>query len=203
MGERSIRSEPTGGEAAGTRTESERALVARAVAGRSTAISRLFARLRTPLERWAHGRLPRWARARLDTADLVQEAFLRLLPRLPGFEPRHAGALGAYLREAIRNRIRDEVRRAGKVEVPATTGLAEPRTSGAQLRGAIDGENRRRYLAALARLSAADRDLVVGRLDLDYSYEQLALACGKATPEAARVGVRRALLRLAEEIDAV
>lgn len=183
-------------------SETEGGLVARAVDGRSTAISRLFARLRTPLETWARGRLPRWARARLDTADLVQEAFLRLLPRLRHFEPRHAEALRAYLRECIRNRIRDEVRRAGKVEVPASSGLVEPRASAAQLAHAIEDENRRRYLAALDRLSAADRELVVGRLDLDYSYEQLALVCRKPTPEAARVAVRRALLRLAREIEA-
>ena len=41
----------------------------------------------------------------------------------------------------------------------------------------------------------------MGRIELSFSYEQLALATERASPAAARVAVRRALLRLAQEID--
>jgi len=38
----------------------------------------------------------------------------------------------------------------------------------------------------------------VGRIDLGYSYEQLAIVSGRVTPDATRVAVRRALVRLAK-----
>ena len=37
-------------------------------------------------------------------------------------------------------------------------------------------------------------------MELGYSYEQLALVLKKPTPEAARLAVRRALLRLGEQM---
>ena len=51
-----------------------------------------------------NGRLPRWVRGAVDQDSLHR--------RLPEFEPEHAGALRAYLRRAVVNRIRDEMRRA-------------------------------------------------------------------------------------------
>ena len=71
----------------------------------------LLERCLPPLKRWAHGRLPAAARGRLDTGDLVQEAALHVLRNLGTFEPRHVGAMQAYLRMSVINRIRDEVRR--------------------------------------------------------------------------------------------
>jgi DNA-directed RNA polymerase specialized sigma24 family protein len=52
----------------------------------------------------------------------------------------------------------------------------------------------------LKRLRAADREAILGRLELGYSYEQLALILKKPTPGAARLAVRRALLRLSDEM---
>jgi len=40
----------------------------------------------------------------------------------------------------------------------------------------------------------------VGRIELEYSYEQLALILRKPTPGAARMAVRRALIRLGDEM---
>ncbi len=58
-----------------------------------------------------------------------------------------------------------------------------------------------RYEAALARLSDADRELIVASVELGYSYEQLAEATGRASPDAARKAARRALVKLAEEME--
>jgi hypothetical protein len=58
---------------------------------------------------WARGRLPAWARDLADTDELVQETLLQTLRNLDAFEPRGEGALQAYLRRAIRNRVRDEL----------------------------------------------------------------------------------------------
>jgi len=106
------------------------------------------------------------------------------------------------LRESIRNKIRDEVRRAGKVEVEVAEVPVVPDTATSPLEATIRGEEEARYREGLSRLAPADRELVVGRIELGYSYEQLAIATGKRSPGAARVAVRRALLRLAEVVDA-
>ena len=54
----------------------------------------------------------RWARDLSDTQDLVQDTVLRALKHVKTFQPQHDGALQAYLRQAVANRIRDELRRA-------------------------------------------------------------------------------------------
>jgi len=69
-------------------------------------------------ERWASGRLPRWARDVADTQDLVQETLLQTFKRIDKFEMRGDGALQAYLRQGILNRIRNEYRRAARRPSP-------------------------------------------------------------------------------------
>src|SRR5712692_909745 len=92
-------------------TASSGELIARARVGDSRAISALFRRHGGALRRWAKGRLPRWARSVNDTADVVQDVLLRTFRRLDRFEDRGKGALRAYLRQAVVNRINDEMRR--------------------------------------------------------------------------------------------
>lgn len=168
--------------------------------GRDSAMETLFTRLLPDVTNWARGRLPRWARARMDTDDLVQEAFGAVFRRREHFEPRRRNAIRAYLKQSIVNRIRDEMRRAGKVEVGADAvgEAASPATS--PLDRVIGAEDRDRFLAALGRLSDADRELIVGRIELDYSYEQLALATSRPSADAARMALKRALVRLATEM---
>ncbi len=175
-------------------------LFLRARRGEGSAIDALFGRLLPSLNRWARGRLPRWARRRADTEDLVQDAFGALLRRLPHLEPRRKKALRIYLQQAIRNRIRDEVRRAGKVEVTAESDARWPAKTPSPLDRTLASEDLRRYRGALSRLSPGNQELVVGRLELAYTYEQLALVTGKKTPDAARMATKRALLRLAEDM---
>jgi RNA polymerase sigma factor (sigma-70 family) len=175
-------------------------LFVRARAGDSSALSRLFARLLPSLQRWTRRRLPSWARRRMDTGDLVQDAFLNLFRRMGQIEPRRQGALRAYLQESIRNRIRDEVRRAGLVETSQEAGSGFADTGPSPLDRAMASESAERYRKALARLEPGDQELIVGRIELEFSYEQLALSTGRSSPDAARVAVRRALLRLAQEV---
>ena len=82
--------------------------------GDKDALEQLFARHLPRLQRWAKGRLPRWARDLADTQDLVQETLLQTFNRIDVFEPAREGALQAYLRQAVMNRIRDEIRRVGR-----------------------------------------------------------------------------------------
>src|SRR5262245_29002524 len=76
-------------------------LVVRAQGGDRLAVEALLERCLPPLKRWAHGRLPASARGRLDTGDLVQEAALHVVARIDRFEPRHVGAMQAYLRLSV------------------------------------------------------------------------------------------------------
>ena len=100
----------------GWAASSTRRLLARARDGDREALDQVFQRVLGSLRRWAHGRLPRWARDGLETADVVQQASVKVLVRIPYFEPRHRHALRAYLRQAVRNEIRDQI---GAVKAPA------------------------------------------------------------------------------------
>lgn len=180
--------------------ESSRELLKRARQGEAGALSALFRRQGVQLQRWARGRLPGWARQAADTADLVQDALFQTVRRIDGFEDRGRGALQAYLRQAVQNRIRDELRRHARRR-PAESLDTEAEIADAGLSPhdeAVLSEDDGRYRRALMQLSDGDRVLVVGRLELDYTYEQLALISGRAGPEAARIAVRRAVQRLAE-----
>jgi RNA polymerase sigma-70 factor, ECF subfamily len=175
-------------------------LVERAKTGDSEALNSLFARFLPSLRRWASGRLPRWTRDLMDTDDLVQETVVRAVKRLDNFESRHEGALQAYLRQAIMNRIRDEVRRTKRS--PIATELDENASdhTASPLEAAIGTEALERYEAALARLRPEDREVIVARVEMDGSYHDVAHALGKPSADAARMAVTRALLRLAEEM---
>jgi RNA polymerase sigma factor (sigma-70 family) len=170
--------------------------------GDRRALDELFERLFPPLRQWAHGRLPWWARSFSDTADLVQDALLNTFRRIDTVDVKRKGALQAYLRQAVRNRVRDELRgtaRQGSNE-PITSSLIDHQPSPLEL--AMDAKTHARYTAALARLRPNEQELIVGRLDLEYSYDQLALATGRRGAEAARIAVRRALTRLVDEMSA-
>src|SRR5688572_16997910 len=91
--------------------ESTRRLLSLARSGDRAALDDLFGRHIPALQRWASGRLPRWARGIVDTPDLVQDTVIETFKRLDTFEPRGPGALQAYLRQAFINRLRNELRR--------------------------------------------------------------------------------------------
>jgi RNA polymerase sigma factor (sigma-70 family) len=183
------------------RAESTFHLIARARAGDQQALERLFERHLKPLQRWARGRLPKWARDIADTDDLVQDTLTQTFRRIEDFEPRRVGALQAYLRQAVLNRIRNELRR--KARQPHATDVDDIEVDSAEspLEQAIGREAVERYERALQRLTAEDREAVIARVEMGYSYDELAEALGKPTPDAARKAARRALARLAQEME--
>src|ERR671912_1336425 len=170
-------------------------LLRRARGGDSRALSALLRRQGTALTRWARGRLPRWARHVADTADLVQDALLNTFRRIDRFDDRGSGALQAYLRQAVQNRIADELRR---IERRPTTEINDdfPGDGFSPYDLTLSAERALRYKQALASMSDADRILIVARFEMDYTYEQLALIGDRASPEAARKALRRAVLKL-------
>ena len=175
-------------------------LIERARQGDREALERLFAQHLAPLQRWAQGRLPRWARDLADTDDLVQDALAQTFKRLDVFEIRGVGALRAYLRQAVTNRIRDELRRKGRPLTGADLDGIEVDETESPLEQAIGREAVERYERGLQRLSPLEREVIIARVEQGYSYDELAEALGKPTSEAARKAARRALLRLAAEM---
>jgi RNA polymerase sigma-70 factor (ECF subfamily) len=136
-----------------------------------------------------------------DTDDLVQDTLLHTFKRIDNFEVRRPGALQAYLRQAIVNRVRDELR--GKRRRPEATGLAELEDGDrpSPLEAAIGRESLERYERGLAALKPDEREAVIGRFEMGYSFEELAEVLGKPSADAARKATERALVRLIEQMD--
>jgi RNA polymerase sigma-70 factor (ECF subfamily) len=175
-------------------------LIARARVGDRSALDRLFARHHQPLRRWAQGRLPRWARDLADTDDVVQDTLIKVFRRITAFDPVRQGALQAYLRRAVLNRIRSELRRKNRQPGFGTLGDVTAENDQSPLELAIGRQALERYESALAMLRPEEREAVVGRIEMGYSYPELAAALGKPSADAARKAAERALLRLVEHM---
>lgn len=181
-------------------------LLAKANGGDDRARDDLFARQIPELRRWATGRLPTWARDMADTQDVVQDTLAATVRRMHGFEHRGPGAFRAYLRQAVMNRIRDHLRWKARQPPHATwdsSSGGQVDQSPSPFESAVANQVQRRYEAALERLTEADRDLVVARVELQLTYGEIAAATGGPTADAVRMAVSRALGRLAQEMHAV
>jgi len=173
-------------------------LLVRARSGDDGAREQLLARYLPRLQRWASGRLPRYARSLLDTTDLVQETLMRTMQGLDQVEVRGPGGFQAYVRQAVLNRIRDQVRwasrRQGREELSEDLRDSAP----SPLEEAIGSAVLERYEKALEGLGPEDQELLHLRLELDFDYGEIAGMTGRPSRDAARMAVQRALGRLAE-----
>lgn len=178
--------------------EATQELLEAAKAGNARARDALFARFLPRLRRWASGRLPRYARSLLDTEDLVQEALLRTFTGLDRVEVRGPGGFQAYVRQAILNRIRDQVRWAARRPGPGEVPVDLPDPTPSPLEEAIGTDVLARYERALASLPTADQEVLHLRLELHFEFDEIAAMTGKPSRDAARMAVQRALAKLAE-----
>lgn len=172
-------------------------LLQRAKNGDGEALDVLMARYRPRLVRWATGRLPGYARSLLDTGDLVQDVLIGTLERLDLIDVRGAGLFQAYVRRAILNRIRDQVRSARRWsggDVPESLEDRNP----SPLEAAIGSDVLDRYERALTLLREDEARLLHLRVELNFSYEEIAAVLERPSPDAARMATQRALRRLAE-----
>lgn len=175
-------------------------LIVRAQGGDEGALDRLLERYLPRLRRWATGRLPASMRTLLDTGDLVQDAVVNALKHLDTLQVKNEGALFAYLRQAVNNRIIDLYRRRSRrperQELPLD--LVSSETS--PLEAAIGHQALERYEQALARLTDDDRQSIVLRVELGLDYAAVAAAMQKPSAAAARMACGRAIGRLAQEM---
>jgi len=108
----------------------------------------------------------------------------------------------AYLRQSVINRIRDEVRRIGRQ--PAALELPDDLQADvtSPLEAIVQAEAYQRYRAALEDLSGRDRELIVARIEAQWSVAEIAQRFGLRSVDAARMAVTRALRRLTDRIKA-
>jgi RNA polymerase sigma factor (sigma-70 family) len=132
---------------------------------------------------------------RATAEDVVQEAFLGLGRRWPGLDDPEK--LAPYLRTSVINRCRSvhRARRVAWLRRPPD----DPPVWSAEA-AAIDGEDRREVLAAVASLPGRQREVLALRFYLDMSYSEIATALSISQGTVAST-VSRALASLASQLD--
>jgi RNA polymerase sigma factor (sigma-70 family) len=182
--------------------ESTEHLLRRIRSGETAAKQALYERCLPLLRRWAHGRLPKYARDIADTDDLVQVTLLRALNNLHEFESESSGSFLAYLRQILLNEVRAELRkrrtRGNKVDVDGEALIDESTSVVEQL---VGEERMRSYESALAALDREQQALIVMRLEFGMSYQEMALETA-SSPDGVRMRVTRALKTVANRLAA-
>lgn len=185
---------------AGGAVENTAVLLHRIAQGDTRARDQLASACLPVLRRFAHGRLPRYARGLVTTQDIVAVTLAKAFGDIEKFDLRYEGAFLAYARTILLREIIDQIRRA-KAR-PQGSPIDEGMASGE--RSPIDEvmgqEFMVRYEEALQRLTPEQRQAAVLRLELGYSHERVAEATGAPSADAARMLVTRALVRLAQEL---
>jgi RNA polymerase sigma-70 factor (ECF subfamily) len=181
--------------------------LALAKAGDRKAYERLFLNAADRVLLYIRLRLGPALRSKVESGDMLQEAYLEAFRDIGQFEPRDAGAFcrwlcriaehcihgmadhfGAQKRQApggerVITRVLEEARAAG--HGPATT-LARR-------------EGRARLEQALERLEREDREVLLLRYFEERTVEEIALATGRS-PTAVRRLLGRAHLKLSDEL---
>jgi RNA polymerase sigma-70 factor (ECF subfamily) len=188
-----------GGRRSSETRESTVSLLEKIRQGDADARERLFRRYLAPLSLWARGRVPDRVRHLVDTDDLVQLSLFRALNGVEGFEPRREGAFLAYLRTILVNEIRGQLRRERRAPQPEQLPEIED-PSPSPLEQLVGRETLEAYESAWARLPAEQREAVFLRLELGWTHERVAEAIGSPSSDAARMTVKRAILRIGEEM---
>jgi len=165
-------------------------------AGDKQAESRLLKRYLPVMRRWAHGRLPAYARDLADTDDLVQVCLIRALKHIEGFECRGEGAFLAYLRKILLNTVWDHVRRVKRrpQHLDYDDQIGDP----ALVVAAVGVETLLAYEQALESLPEETRHAVMLRVEFRYTYSEVAEAIGAPSPNAARMMIVRGLAKIAK-----
>lgn len=178
-------------------TEPTEELLRRIRSGEAAAKQTLYERCLPLLQRWAHGRLPAYARDIADTDDLVQVTLLRALNHVDEFQANGSGSFLAYLRQILLNEVRAELRkrkrRGDKVDVDDLP-LADENAS--IVERLVGQERMRSYEQALAALDREQQALLVMRLEFGMSYQEMAVEIA-SSPDAVRMRVTRALKAMA------
>jgi RNA polymerase sigma-70 factor (ECF subfamily) len=175
-------------------------LLRRIRTGDADARQALYHRCLPLLLRWAHGRLPHYARTASDTEDLVQTTLLRALKHLDAFESSSSGAFLAYLRQILLNEVRREIRTQHRHGLQVQVDDIDLRSDGlSSVELLVNRERLNAYEKALGGLPKRQQELVVLRIEFGMSYLEIAQEVG-GTPDAVRMQITRGLQKMAEVI---
>ena len=151
------------------------------------------------LKRWARGRLPRYSRDLAETDDLVQLTLIKAMARIDAFEPRRQGSFLAYLRQAMSNAIRNEIRNSRRR--PTFDTLDEGIGGGPDQRPPQESiADLEAYEKGLAQLGERPRQAVILRLEFGLTYPEIAEELSMRSADAARMTVARSLVTLARAL---
>ena len=170
-------------------------LLKRIRSGEERAREILLRRYMPVLRRLARGKVPIRARPLVDTDELVQRTMYSVFTHVGSFEQRHEGAFLAYLRKVLKNKILDIARQSNPEVTEVDDVLPDLGPSPIEL--AIGKERLAAYDAALEALNEQQRQAVIMRLEMAYTYEEIAGAVDCPSANAARMLISRALARMA------
>ena len=165
-------------------------------AGYPDPVATFMARYHAHFERWAHNRIPAWARPRLDTRQVVSETFAAVASDITDDAPSD-GLLLDRVRRSLYERVLHRVQQVAR-DIAAE---AADVTKVLPLRDAqVEQDLLQRYEHGLQRLPPRDRDAIIARTELALPWTETAHLLDTAQPDATRATVSRALVRLAREM---
>jgi RNA polymerase sigma-70 factor (ECF subfamily) len=141
-------------------------LVAAANEGEEGALEAIYLRYRA----WVVATARRITRDRDDALDVLQDVFLYLFRKFPGFELR--AQMKTFLYPAIRNTALEKLRKRRKTVAPDDESLERPYEAPTP---AVNGEALAR---AVARLTEDEREVVALRFSDELSLAEIAEALG-------------------------
>lgn len=185
-------------------------LIRQAKGGDEAALNDLFKRYSPRVLQIVRLRLGAAMRAKLESQDIVQEAFARAVKGFDRFELRHEGAFLHWLGELIRNSIRDRadhfgaLKRNARLESPLEAGHAPDASVDMSLPGfdptpsriLENQEDLRKLTDAMDRLPEDVRDVIVYRDLEELSFAEIGEMMGRSE-DAARMHYVRAKAKLA------
>ena len=181
-------------------TKAFRSLLCAAREGDKEAAGELLERYRTSLQAMAEAALPNELKAKLSASDLVQQTFLEAQRRIGDFQGESPEVLAAWLRAALVNKLRDELRRvnspgrAGAVEVSldADSHLRRGLTSDSSgpFEKASRVEEQEHLTTCLARLPANYREAIHLRHRDNLSFGEIAARLDLSENAARKLWVR-------------
>ena len=185
-------------------------LLGRAQDGDQEALSTLFQRYQEPLRRIVRVRLGSRLKARMESMDIVQDAFCAATPRIGCFEHRGSGSLLNWLARIAERQIQDQIARIETVKrefdrevrmesVLGTIGGPSDWLAASGLGPADDvqaAEFRELVDQALMKLPEHYREVILLRAHCRGDWSYIAAELGRKNAHAAEELYRRAGIRL-------
>ena len=150
-------------------------------------------------------------RAKLDSADVIQDCVVKLLQHGPRFVPANRAQFRSLVGQVLLNLVRDQARHhnaerrdLGREErmASAVSGIQDARRSITGPSTAAHRNEVRDWLhLGLELLGTDDRRIITMRHFEERSFDEIAREMGLSSPDVARMRFNRALPRLAKNLE--